>query len=126
MFTQRIQAQFKQLQAFVASLNIDRDETVVDNDDQKNGEELTRDQFDLRKIIVIVTASGKLFGLDTIGKVTRKNPLTMLLIKSKNSGVERRYKFVPHYTFGSTGTVLYNMHVCKELNILHCSIARGR
>lgn len=67
MFTQRIQAQFKQLQAFVASLNMDRDESIIDNNEKKNGEELTRDQFDLRKIIVAVTASGKLFGLDTIG-----------------------------------------------------------
>ena len=68
MFSQRIQAQFQQFQAFVASLNIERDENRGENEDQKNGEELTRDQFDLRKIIVVITASGKLFGLDTIGK----------------------------------------------------------
>ena len=69
MFTQRIQAQFQQFQAFVASLNIDGEEHSSDNNDQKNGEELTRDQFDLRKIIVAVTASGKIFGLDSIGKM---------------------------------------------------------
>lgn len=65
MFSQRIKAQFQQLQAFLASLNIDND----DGDNVKNGkgEDLTRDQFDLRKIIIVVTASGKLFGLDTIG-----------------------------------------------------------
>ena len=74
MFSQRIQAQFQQFQAFVASLNIERDENLGENEDQKNGEELTRDQFDLRKIIVVVTKSGKLFGLDTIGK----NELFML------------------------------------------------
>ncbi len=68
MFSQRIQAQFQQFQAFVASLNIERDENLGENEDQKSGEELTRDQFDLRKIIVVITASGKLFGLDTIGK----------------------------------------------------------
>ncbi|XP_028413058.1 ER membrane protein complex subunit 1-like [Dendronephthya gigantea] len=66
MFSQRIQAQFQQFQAFLASLNIEREENLGESDDQKNGEDLTRDQFDLRKIIVVVTASGKLFGLDTI------------------------------------------------------------
>ena len=68
MFSQRIQAQFQQFQAFVASLNIERDENLGGNEDTKNGEELTRDQFDLRKIIVVVSSSGKLFGLDTLGK----------------------------------------------------------
>ena len=67
MFSQRIQAQFQQFQAFVASLNIEQDEKHGKNEDEKNGK-LTRDQFDLRKIIVVVSASGKLFGLDTIGK----------------------------------------------------------
>lgn len=67
MFSQRIQAQFQQFQTFVASLNTERSENLEDNEDQKNGEELTRDPFDLRKIIVVVTVSGKLFGLDTIG-----------------------------------------------------------
>jgi hypothetical protein len=68
MFSQRIQAQFQQFQAFIASLNIEQDDKRGENEDEKNGEELTRDQFDLRKIIVVVSASGKLFGLDTIGK----------------------------------------------------------
>ena len=67
MFSQRIRAQFQQFQAFVASLNIEREENLGESNNQKNGEGLTRDQFDLRKIIVVVTASGKLFGLDTIG-----------------------------------------------------------
>lgn len=67
MFSQRIQAQFQQFQAFVASLNVEREDNVRENEERKSGEELTRDQFDLRKIIVVVTASGKLFGLDTLG-----------------------------------------------------------
>lgn len=88
MFSQRIQAQFQQFQAFVASLNIERDENLGENEDQKNGEELTRDQFDLRKIIVVVTASGKLFGLDTIGNNVTSSDMIVCTIFFQMSVVE--------------------------------------
>lgn len=84
MFSQRIQAQFQQFQAFVASLNIERDENLGENEDEKSGKELTRDQFDLRKIIVVVTTSGKLFGLDTIGKNVAYCDVYTILLHTPN------------------------------------------
>ena len=66
-FLRRIRAQVKQFQHFAASLNAQREHGFMAQMSNSEEERLTRDQFNIRKIIVAVTKAGKLFGLDTSG-----------------------------------------------------------
>ena len=65
MFARRVKVQIKQLEAFTASLKKRKQYDYHSAEQKETPNDLTRDQFGLHKIIVAVTESGKLFGLDT-------------------------------------------------------------
>lgn len=69
MFIRRIRAQVKQFQVlikqFQAFLKAQQEHGIFAESGEDTEEQLTRDQFNLRKMILIVTSSGKLFGLDS-------------------------------------------------------------
>ena len=69
MFIRRIRAQVKQFQVlikqFQAFLKAQQEHGIFAESAEDTEEQLTRDQFNLRKMILIVTSSGKLFGLDS-------------------------------------------------------------
>ena len=69
MFIRRIRAQVKQFQVlikqFQAFLKAQQEHGIFAESAEDREEQLTRDQFNLRKMILIVTSSGKLFGLDS-------------------------------------------------------------
>ena len=67
-FLRRIRAQVKQFQHFAASLNAQREHGFMSEMPSSEEEKLTRDQFNIQKIIVAVTKAGKLFGLDSSGQ----------------------------------------------------------
>lgn len=61
--------QLKQLEVFTASLKKRRQFDHHGDMQKDQSNDLTRDQFGLHKIIVAVTESGKIFGLDTTSKL---------------------------------------------------------
>ncbi|EDO46898.1 predicted protein [Nematostella vectensis] len=69
MFIRRIRAQAKQFQALVKQfqtfVNAQQGHAPAPDVTTAEDEQLTRDQFNLRKLILIATASGKMFGLDS-------------------------------------------------------------
>ena len=68
MFVRRVKVQLKQLEVFTASLKKRKQYDFHSAEQKAAPRDLTRDQFGLHKIIVAVTESGKLFGLDTSSK----------------------------------------------------------
>ena len=68
MFIRRVKIQIKQLEVFTASLKKRKQPDFHGTQQKDQSNDLTRDQFGLHKIIVAVTESGKLFGLDTSSK----------------------------------------------------------
>ena len=68
MFIRRVKVQLKQLEVFTASLKKRKQFDYQGNNQKESSDDLTRDQFGLHKIIVAVTESGKIFGLDTTSK----------------------------------------------------------
>ena len=77
MFLRRIRAQAKQFQVLVkqfqAFVNAQQERGLFAETESAEEEQLTRDQFNLRKLILIVTESGKLFGLDSAGRCCMLN-----------------------------------------------------
>lgn len=71
MFIRRIRAQAKQFQALVKQfqtfVNAQQGHAPTQDVTTTEEEQLTRDQFNLRKLILTVTDSGKIFGLDSLG-----------------------------------------------------------
>ncbi|XP_029195823.2 ER membrane protein complex subunit 1-like [Acropora millepora] len=69
MFIRRIRAQVKQFQVLVkqfqAFVKAQQEHGFLTESANVEEELLTRDQFNLRKLIVLVTSSGKLFGLNS-------------------------------------------------------------
>ena len=65
MFARRVRVQLKQLEVFSASLKKRKQYEHHSAEQKDPSNDLSRDQFGLHKIIVAVTESGKLFGLDT-------------------------------------------------------------
>ncbi|XP_071110229.1 ER membrane protein complex subunit 1-like [Haliotis cracherodii] len=75
MFVKRLLAQLSQIQSFAEGLisklqghrhhssMVAHDNEDLENEEDDMEEELTRDEFNLKKIIIAVTASGKIFGL---------------------------------------------------------------
>ena len=57
------------MEVFTASLKKRKQYDYLSAQQKGNSNDLTRDQFGLHKIIVAVTESGKLFGLDTASKL---------------------------------------------------------
>ena len=68
MFMKRVKVQLKQLEVFMASLKKRKHYDIQSGQQREHTDDLTRDQFGLHKIIVAVTDSGKLFGLDSTSK----------------------------------------------------------
>ncbi|EDV23975.1 uncharacterized protein TRIADDRAFT_37902 [Trichoplax adhaerens] len=64
LFFRRISSQLSQLQVLIASFK-DFPYNIWSSGNNKKDQKLVRDQFNLRKMIVAVTLSGKLFGIDT-------------------------------------------------------------
>ena len=69
-FVKRVKIQLKQLEMLMASLKKRKHYGFQGSASKEQPSELTRDQFGLHKIIVAITDSGKLFGLDTSSKPT--------------------------------------------------------
>jgi hypothetical protein len=71
MFIRRIRAQAKQFQALVKQfqtfVNAQQGHVPTQDVTTTEEEQLTRDQFNLRKLILTVTDAGKIFGLDSLG-----------------------------------------------------------
>jgi hypothetical protein len=61
LFIQRITVQLTQLQMYLSSLNGKQEGELED----LTVEGMSRDRFNLRKLIVVLTSSGKLFGIDS-------------------------------------------------------------
>ncbi|XP_062505599.1 ER membrane protein complex subunit 1-like [Corticium candelabrum] len=61
LFMQRITVQLTQLQTFLSSLNGKQEDELED----LTVEGMSRDRFNLQKLIVVLTAAGKLFGIDS-------------------------------------------------------------
>ena len=71
MFSRRIRAQVKQFQVLVKQfqtfVKAQQEHGLFAEATNTEDEQLTRDQFNLRKLILVVTQSGKMFGLDSAG-----------------------------------------------------------
>lgn len=90
MFIRRIRAQVKQFQVLVkqfqAFVKAQQEHGFFAETTDEEEEQLTRDQFNLRKLILIVTSSGKLFGLNSAdGSIIWKYFLPNLAPFSQNS-----------------------------------------
>ncbi|KAL9950542.1 hypothetical protein ACROYT_G043054 [Oculina patagonica] len=89
MFIRRIRAQVKQFQVLVkqfqAFVKAQQEHGFFAESADEEEEQLTRDQFNLRKLILIVTSSGKLFGLNSAdGSIVWKYFLPSLAPFSQN------------------------------------------
>ena len=69
----------KQFQHFAASLNAQREQGFMTETANSEEEKLTRDQFNIRKVVVAVTKAGKIFGLDSSGEPVCFSVLTVAL-----------------------------------------------
>lgn len=90
MFIRRIRAQVKQFQVLVKQFQAfvkaqQEHGFLTESADVEEEELLTRDQFNLRKLIVLVTSSGKLFGLNSAdGSIVWKYYLPSLVPFTQN------------------------------------------
>lgn len=96
MFIHRIRAQVKQFQVLVkqfqAFVKAQQEHGFFAESTDNEEEQLTRDQFNLRKLIIIVTSSGKIFGLNSAdGSIVWKYFLPALAPFSQN---EKKYSLL--------------------------------
>lgn len=96
MFIRRIRAQVKQFQVLVkqfqAFVKAQQEHGFFAESTDNEEEQLTRDQFNLRKLIIIVTSSGKIFGLNSAdGSIVWKYFLPALAPFSQN---EKKYSLL--------------------------------
>ncbi|XP_068727259.1 ER membrane protein complex subunit 1-like [Montipora capricornis] len=126
MFIRRIRAQVKQFQVLVkqfqAFVKAQQEHGFLTESTEDKEEQLTRDRFNLRKLIVLVTSSGKLFGLNSAdGSIVWKYFLSSLAPFTQNgkqSSLLYTQRTVAHFPLTAQCVVLGKSRT-SEGSLLH-------